>query len=93
MRTLLTRLVARELYEKIDYSVQDLEDTVKAAIALSDDKVTLLMGRMRMPSLSLHGIQGAVDGPDSKTVIPASVTGKFSIRSVVPSPLSRQKSS
>ena len=88
MQTLLTRLVARALYEKIDYSVQDLEKAVGKPISLSDDKVALLMGRMRMPSLSLHGIQGAFDGPGSKTIIPASVTGKFSIRSVSFSQLS-----
>ncbi|KAM5539708.1 hypothetical protein V8D89_006521 [Ganoderma adspersum] len=72
------------LYENIDYSVQDVEEAAGAQIALSDDKATLLMGRMRMPSLSLHGIEGAFDGPGSKTVIPASVTGKFSIRIVNP---------
>lgn len=38
------------------------------------------MGRMRNPSLSLHGIEGAFSAPGSKTVIPASVKGKFSIR-------------
>ena len=40
------------------------------------------MGRMRHPSLSLHGIEGAFSGPGGKTVIPAKVTGKFSIRLV-----------
>jgi len=38
------------------------------------------MGRMRMPSLSLHGIEGAFYGAGAKTVIPAKVSGKFSIR-------------
>lgn len=38
------------------------------------------MGRMRLPSLSLHGIEGAFAGPGAKTVIPAKVGGKFSIR-------------
>lgn len=42
------------------------------------------MGRMRLPSLSLHGIEGAFSGPGGKTVIPAKVTGKFSIRLVPP---------
>nr|VWO99513.1 N/A [Ganoderma boninense] len=74
----------REMYENIDYSVQDLEQSAPGAIALSDDKVTLLMGRMRMPSLSLHGIEGAFSGSGSKTIIPASVSGKFSIRIVNP---------
>lgn len=40
------------------------------------------MGKMRHPSLSLHGIEGAFSGPGAKTVIPAKVSGKFSIRSV-----------
>lgn len=38
------------------------------------------MGRMRYPSLSLHGIEGAFHGVGAKTVIPAKVAGKFSIR-------------
>lgn len=40
------------------------------------------MGRMRYPSLSIHGIEGAFSGAGSKTVIPATVHGKFSIRLV-----------
>lgn len=51
-----------------------------APIALSSDKSAVLMGRMRYPSLSLHGIEGAFYGAGAKTVIPASVSGKFSIR-------------
>lgn len=39
-------------------------------------------GRWRYPSLSLHGIEGAFSAPGSKTVIPAHVIGKFSIRTV-----------
>ena len=72
----------RAIYEKLDYSVKDVQDAVGAPITLSDDKVTVVMGRMRMPSLSLHGIEGAFYGPGAKTVIPASVSGKFSIRYV-----------
>ncbi len=68
------------IYEKLDYSVKDVEDAVGAPITLSEDKVTVVMGRMRQPSLSLHGIEGAFYGPGAKTVIPASVSGKFSIR-------------
>ena len=67
----------------LDYTVQDLEQTVGAAIGLSDDRVTLLMGRLRYLSLSLHGINGAFSGNGSKTVIPAKVTGKFSIRYIL----------
>ncbi|KAJ6473884.1 hypothetical protein C8R45DRAFT_794175, partial [Mycena sanguinolenta] len=39
-------------------------------------KVQTLMGRMRMPALSLHGIEGAFAGPGAKTVIPAKVGGQ-----------------
>lgn len=39
---------------------------------------------MRMPALSLHGIEGAFSGPGGKTVIPARVNGKFSLRLVPP---------
>ncbi|KAK7046939.1 CNDP dipeptidase [Favolaschia claudopus] len=68
------------LYEKLDYSIGDVESAAGGKIALSDDKATVLMGRMRLPSLSLHGIEGAFAGPGAKTVIPAKVGGKFSIR-------------
>lgn len=40
------------------------------------------MSRMRYPSLSLHGIEGAFSEPGTKTVIPAKVIGKFSLRLV-----------
>jgi acetylornithine deacetylase/succinyl-diaminopimelate desuccinylase-like protein len=40
------------------------------------------MHRWRYPSLSLHGIEGAFSGTGAKTVIPASVKGKFSLRLV-----------
>ena len=42
------------------------------------------MSRWRNPSLALHGIEGAFSEPGFKTVIPARVVGKFSIR-IVPS--------
>ncbi|GCC23779.1 hypothetical protein chiPu_0002177 [Chiloscyllium punctatum] len=38
--------------------------------------------RWQFPSLSIHGIEGAFSGPGTKTVIPAKVKGKFSIRLV-----------
>ncbi|KAJ7715423.1 hypothetical protein B0H14DRAFT_3171240 [Mycena olivaceomarginata] len=41
------------------------------------------VGRMRLPSRSLHGIEGALFGPGAKTVIAAKVGGKFRIRCVV----------
>lgn len=46
------------------------------------DKQSVLMARWRFPSLSIHGIEGAFAGPGAKTVLPRTVTGKFSIRLV-----------
>lgn len=40
------------------------------------------MHRWRNPSLSIHGIEGAFSEPGAKTVVPAKVIGKFSIRIV-----------
>ncbi|KAG2134128.1 hypothetical protein DEU56DRAFT_950402 [Suillus clintonianus] len=73
-----------KLYEKMDYSINDIEQAAGGKIALSSEKTVVLMGRMRQPSLSLHGIQGAFSDVGGKTVIPAKVGGKFSIRLVPP---------
>ncbi|TCD67361.1 hypothetical protein EIP91_010205 [Steccherinum ochraceum] len=68
-------------YKDLDYSVDDLESDAGGKIANSTEKTTVLMGRMRNPSLSLHDIEG---GGGARTVIPASVTGRFSLRLVPP---------
>ncbi|GAA5885989.1 hypothetical protein JCM6882_004224 [Rhodosporidiobolus microsporus] len=72
----------RKLYEVIDVTVADFEGSIGAKTTISDDKVRCLTGRMREPSLSIHGIEGAFSAPGAKTVIPAKVKGKFSIRLV-----------
>ena len=82
----MAKTLRRELYDRLDYSIADIEAAVGAPIALSDDKTQVLMGRMRQPSLSIHGIEGAFYASGAKTVIPAKVTGKFSIRFVFFSP-------
>jgi len=74
----------KAIYAALDYSISDVEQSAGAAIALSNDKVAVLMGRMRQPSLSIHGIEGAFSAAGAKTVIPAKVSGKFSIRLVPP---------
>lgn len=48
----------------------------------NEDKIKILMHKWRYPSLSIHGIEGAYYEPGAKTVIPAKVIGKFSIRLV-----------
>ncbi|KAF8513705.1 CNDP dipeptidase [Hysterangium stoloniferum] len=69
-------------YETLDYGVADVESAAGGRIAISSEKAKVLMNRMRYPSLSLHGIEGAFSAPGAKTVIPASVSGKFSLRLV-----------
>jgi Cys-Gly metallodipeptidase DUG1 len=73
----------RKIYEALDYSIADLEAAAGGRIAVSDDRVTVLMARMRNPSLSIHGIEGAYSGAGAKTIIPGTVGGKFSIRLVL----------
>ena len=67
-----------EIYRTLDYSVADLEAAAGGHIAVSDDKATVIVARMRNPSLSIHGIEGAFSGVGAKTVIPATVGGKSS---------------
>ncbi|GAA6042108.1 hypothetical protein JCM8097_003112 [Rhodosporidiobolus ruineniae] len=74
----------RKLYEAIDIQVSDFEAALGSKTTISTDKVRCLTGRMREPSLSIHGIEGAFSTPGAKTVIPAKVKGKFSIRLVPP---------
>ncbi|KAG8824080.1 hypothetical protein FRC19_002621 [Serendipita sp. 401] len=72
----------RKRYETLDYSIDDVDASAGASIAVSQSISEVLMNRMRYPSLSLHGIEGAFYAAGAKTVIPAKVSGKFSIRLV-----------
>ncbi|KAJ8294183.1 Cys-Gly metallodipeptidase dug1 [Rhodotorula toruloides] len=72
----------RKLYEDIDVTLGDFEQAIGAKVTISEDKAEVLMGRMRYPSLSIHGVEGAFSGQGAKTVIPAAIKGKFSIRLV-----------
>ncbi|KAI0081025.1 Zn-dependent exopeptidase [Panus rudis PR-1116 ss-1] len=71
-------------FQAIDYSMADVDETAGGSVAVSDDTAKVLMAMSRDPSLSLHGFEGAYSGPGGKTVIPGTVTGKFSIRLVPP---------
>lgn len=62
--------------------MQDLYDATGSQTNLYETKKESLMARWRYPTLSLHGIEGAFSAPGAKTVIPAKVIGKFSIRTV-----------
>ncbi|KAK6201235.1 metallodipeptidase [Scheffersomyces amazonensis] len=71
-----------KLYDAIDFSVEELNAAAGSKTSLHDNKKDILKHRWRYPSLSLHGIEGAFSGSGAKTVIPAKVIGKFSIRTV-----------
>jgi Cys-Gly metallodipeptidase DUG1 len=70
------------LYGDIAFTMDNLYESLGSQTALFDSKERTLMGRWRYPSLSIHGVEGAFSAPGAKTVIPAKVIGKFSIRTV-----------
>lgn len=84
IKDLVAPLTAEEKarYDVIDITVKDIESAIGAQVTISEDKSTMLMARMRYPSLSIHGIEGAFSGVGAKTVIPCRAVGKFSIRLV-----------
>ncbi|KAF2729182.1 CNDP dipeptidase [Polyplosphaeria fusca] len=70
------------LYPPIAFTMDDLHQSLGNQVSIYNDKNDALKHKMRYPSLSLHGIEGAFYTPGAKTVIPAKVIGKFSIRTV-----------
>ncbi|KAF2840144.1 Cys-Gly metallodipeptidase dug1 [Patellaria atrata CBS 101060] len=72
----------KSLYGDIAFTMDNLYESLGSQTGIFPDKERTLMGRWRYPSLSIHGIEGAFSAPGAKTVIPAKVTGKFSIRTV-----------
>ncbi|XP_051879929.1 cytosolic non-specific dipeptidase-like [Pristis pectinata] len=70
------------LYKTIEFNPEGFKDNIGATRLRHETKEDLLLHRWRFPSLSIHGIEGAFSGPGAKTVIPAKVIGKFSIRLV-----------
>lgn len=72
----------KALYGAISYTMDDLHESLGSQTTMQDTKEQTLMARWRYPTLSVHGVEGAFSAPGAKTVIPAKVTGKFSIRTV-----------
>lgn len=70
------------LYGNISYTMDNLHESLGAETGIHPNKERTLMARWRYPSLSIHGVEGAYSAPGAKTVIPAKVIGKFSIRTV-----------
>ncbi|KAM7344028.1 cytosolic non-specific dipeptidase-like isoform 1-T2 [Cochliomyia hominivorax] len=72
-----------EIYDNIDHEVEEYKTEIGTKhLPHKENKTQLLMRRWRYPSLSIHGIEGAFSDSGAKTVIPAKVIGKFSIRLV-----------
>lgn len=72
----------KTLYGDIAYTMDNLYESLGSKTSIFEDKEQTLMARWRYPSLSVHGVEGAFSQPGAKTVIPAKVIGKFSIRTV-----------
>lgn len=70
------------LYNNIEFDVEDFKKSIGYKKLNNEDPKSLLMNLWRNPSLSIHGVEGAFYGPGAKTVIPAKVLGKVSIRLV-----------
>ena len=68
------------LYSVLDFNMNDIYQAIGSKTVIHESERDVLMSRWRFPSLSLHGIEGAFYSPGAKTVIPAKVIGKFSIR-------------
>ncbi|KAI8060985.1 hypothetical protein BC940DRAFT_310848 [Gongronella butleri] len=69
-------------YKTLDFAMSDLHGAVGNETNIHDDVKSVLQHRWRFPSLSLHGVEGAFYNAGDKTVVPAKVVGKFSIRTV-----------
>ncbi|CAG8623810.1 9488_t:CDS:10 [Paraglomus occultum] len=72
----------KAIYGTIDFKMHELHSAIESDTSIHANEPDTLMHRWRYPSLSIHGIEGAFSAPGAKTVIPAKVHGKFSIRSV-----------
>jgi Cys-Gly metallodipeptidase DUG1 len=72
----------KALYGDISFTMENLHESLGSTTTVHEDKEMTLMARWRYPSLSIHGIEGAFSAPGAKTIIPAKVIGKFSIRTV-----------
>ncbi|KAJ2515048.1 hypothetical protein GGI11_003738 [Coemansia sp. RSA 2049] len=69
-------------YEGLEFSHAALATDLKRDVIIHSDERTTLKHRWRFPTLSVHGVEGAFHSSGDKTVIPAKVRGKFSLRTV-----------
>nr|XP_057913328.1 cytosolic non-specific dipeptidase isoform X1 [Doryrhamphus excisus] len=71
-----------KMYQDIQFDLDHYKSKIGVDQLMYSNKVDLLAHRWRYPTVSIHGIEGAFSDPGTKTVIPAKVTAKFSIRQV-----------
>ncbi|XP_019379922.1 PREDICTED: beta-Ala-His dipeptidase isoform X4 [Gavialis gangeticus] len=72
----------KKLYESVEFDLEEHKTNAGVKKFLYDTKEEILLHLWRYPCVSIHGIEGAFYEPGIKTVIPAKVIGKFSIRQV-----------
>uniref|UniRef100_A0A665WQ26 Cytosolic non-specific dipeptidase-like n=1 Tax=Echeneis naucrates TaxID=173247 RepID=A0A665WQ26_ECHNA len=75
------------MYQDIEFDIDHYKNKIGASQLMysnkgSNNHVDVLAHMWRYPTVSIHGIEGAFSDPGTKTVIPAKVTAKFSIRQV-----------
>ena len=72
-----------EIYDNYPFDVEEFKSNIGYKTKWeNEDPKKIIMNMWRYPSLTIHGIEGAFYGPGAKTVIPAKVIGKVSIRLV-----------
>ncbi|KAI6002173.1 CNDP dipeptidase [Pisolithus albus] len=75
------RMIHEPMTDMVKLLGKLVETTGVITVELSEEPADLLMGRMRFPSLSIHGIRGTFDTNDGlKTIIPANIQARFSLR-------------
>ncbi|XP_066572172.1 cytosolic non-specific dipeptidase [Amia ocellicauda] len=72
----------RNMYENIQFDMENYRKKIGVDRLMYSTKEDVLAHRWRYPTVSIHGIEGAFSASGSKTVIPAKVIAKFSIRQV-----------
>ncbi|XP_042317307.1 beta-Ala-His dipeptidase-like isoform X3 [Sceloporus undulatus] len=72
----------KKQYELIEFDLKGYKANIGVKEIIYHTKEEIFSHLWRLPSLSIHGIEGAFYEPGIKTVIPSRVIGKFSIRQV-----------
>ena len=67
---------------EVYFSVEQYKHELGVSKLQADTKDKVLLKRWWLPTLTIHGIEGGFSGPGAKTVIPGTVTGKVSMRTV-----------